>query len=320
MALAPVLQEVWDFPAATPESQGVDSAKLRARLDACVKAKYQLDSVLILKNGYLISENYFGENTADTPHFLASCTKSVLSALTGIAIAEGKIKGPEQKASDFYPGADSEITIAQLLTMTSGIDGDEDWDVWANAEDIGRALLEHELLAPPGTKYHYGNGVELLANLLAKAVGQPLQDYAREKLFEPMDIRNYSWSTNANGTAFGGFGLEMTPRDMLKFGYLYLQNGRWKDRQLLPAQWVRDSAPWSAEPSRYGRLFWNNSFDGSVYEARGAYGQYISIFTAQNAVVVVTAQEEINHHENLYKNLAQDLSKMQRLAPGDSGT
>ncbi|MDR1408795.1 MAG: beta-lactamase family protein [Oscillospiraceae bacterium] len=316
-----------NFPISTAEAQGVNSDRLVARLETIQKAKEPLDSVIILKNGYVICEKYYGNNSADTPHAQYSCTKSVISALTGIAIAEGKIKSTEQKIADFFSEADlknspekKDITIQHMLTMTSGIAGDNKWNDWANEKDPALALFTLKQKNAPGTHYRYDSAAtNLLSGILTKAVGKPTQDYAQEKLFAPLGITNYTWDVDGAGIACGGYGLSLCSRDMAKFGYLYLNEGRWKNRQLIPAQWVKDSAPWNGRPEAYGRLFWSNAYDASVYEARGAYGQYISVFPAQNAVVVVTSRGDYDNRKLLYDGLAKDLEGTKPLPENPDG-
>ena len=261
------------------------------------------DSVLVLYKGKLVYENYAAGWDKDTTHMMASVSKSVLSALVGIAIGEGKIKGVDQKVLDFYPEArklpgwqesKADMTVEHLLTMTSGLPDDRtatDYKWW-EADDTGLASFLAPQVTKPGEKFAYntGTGCQTLACLVSRAVGKNLFAYAKEKLFGPLGMTSVTWDAPADGRNYGGMGVHMTPRDMLRFGYLYLNNGRWEGKQIFPAWWAAQSGPLGKRPHAYGRLFWNVDllpFDSS-YEAEGAMGQYICILPEYDAVVVRT--------------------------------
>ena len=262
------------------------------------------DSVLVLHKGKLVYEKYADGWDENTPHQQYSVTKSIVSALVGIAIGEGKIKGVDQKVIDFYPdaviapGQESKLnmTIEHLLTHTSGLSGDGDKEAmnyrWWEAEDTGAAAFESPQVAVPGEVHSYssGAGMQTLACLVARAVGQNLFEYAKEKLFGPLGMTSVNWDAAADGSTYGGFGLSMTPRDMLRFGYLYLNDGRWEDQQIIPAQFVARTPPRSKAAEAYGYLFWNATlipFDAS-YEASGSFGQFIAVMPEWDAVIVRT--------------------------------
>jgi len=264
------------------------------------------DSLLILHKGKIVYERYAEGWDADTPHWMASVTKAVLSALVGIAIGEGKIVGVDQKVVEFFPEAvklpgweesKRDMTVEHLLTMTSGLPGDGDrvdWDWWG-AEDSGLAAFLSPQMAKPGTRYSYSSGpsCQTLACLVSRAVKKNLFEYAKEKLFGPLGMASVAWDAAEDGRNFGGFGISMTPRDMARFGYLYLNHGRWEDRQIIPADYVAVTPPRSKATRAYGYLFWNYPmlpFDSS-YQANGAFGQYIDILPEYDAVIVRTASQ-----------------------------
>ncbi|MDR0531835.1 MAG: beta-lactamase family protein [Oscillospiraceae bacterium] len=267
------------------------------------------DGLLVLRQGKLIYEQYWNGYDQNKPHEMQSCTKSVISALVGIAIAEGKIKGVDQKVIEFFPEAEAllakgqenkrDMTIEHLLTMTSGLPGDGKPLEFApgidelalRKTDCGLLIFLAKQTNPPGKKFSYSsNGVNLLAVLLAKATGKPLLDYAKEKLFDPLGITSAEWEQMPDGNYAGGGGLQLTPRDMARFGYLYLNYGRWEGRQIIPADWVAQTPPKSKSFKAYGRLFWNYSLEPfcGFYEANGAYGQYIVIEPSRGLVIVRT--------------------------------
>ncbi len=256
------------------------------------------DGLLVLHKGKLVYE-YYGEGyDKDTPHYMASVTKSVVSALVGVAIQEGKIKSVQDKVIDYFPDAviakgqesKRDMTVEHLLTMTSGMPDDSGVNWW-DAQDSGKAAFEVPQTSPPGTEWEYsGPCVHTLACLVSRAVGMNLFDYAKLKLFKPLGMTSVSWETADDGSSLGGFGISMTPRDMARFGYLYLNNGRWENKQIIPADYVAKTPPRAQNLKAYGYLFWNfplSPFEGS-YEANGAGGQYIEILPKWDTVIVRT--------------------------------
>ena len=261
------------------------------------------DSVLVLHGGELIYERYYLGWDADTPHQMYSVTKSVLSALVGVAIQDGKITGVDQKVTEFFDdltipaGQESkyDITIEHLLRQTSGLPGDSDDEsnavAWWEADNSGAAAFLFPQMAEPGERFSYssGPGMQTLAALLTNAVGENLFEYASEKLFVPLGMRSVTWDTAADGVNYGGFGLSMSPRDMLRFGYLYLNNGMWDGQQIIPADYVAATPPPAGKS--YGYLFWGFSDRKSyenAYAASGSFGQFIWILPDQDTVIVRT--------------------------------
>ncbi len=287
-----------NFQTATPESVGIDSSVLVSQLEKCV-GKNKLHSVLIMRGGYLVSETYFDNYTEDTAHDVYSITKGILSTLTGIAIQQGKILNVDQCVIDFFPDVQlpesmsykNDITIRHLLTMTSGIRGDERWSEFENAEDIGEAIFLLSQKSMPGEKYFYDSAAaHLLGCVVSKAVGTDLYTYADEYLFKPLGIRLVVWEQDNKGNYFGGFGISMTPRDMVRFGYLYLNDGRWENSQVLSADWVKAVRPETPGLKKYGFMFWSNGQKiPENFEASGSGGQHILIFPSLNMVLVITA-------------------------------
>jgi len=263
------------------------------------------DSVLVLHRGEIIYERYYLGWDADAPHQMYSVTKSVLSALVGVAIADKKITSVDQKVTEFFDGlvipagqeSKYDITIEHLLRQTSGLpgDGDDESNVceWWDAPDSGKAAFEIPQMAQPGERFAYssGPGMQTLSALLTKAVGENLFSYAKRKLFGPLGMSSVVWDAAADGVNYGGFGLSMTPRDMARFGYLYLNNGSWNGTQIIPADYIAASKPRRALGENYGYLFWGTSdlkrFE-TVYDASGSFGNFIFIIPDWDMVIVRT--------------------------------
>lgn len=293
---------------------------LYAALGFVVNKSGHNDSFLVLHKGKLVYE-YYGEGQGvDIPHRMYSVTKSVLSALVGIALLEGDIGSVQDKVIDYFPeavipaGQESKrtMTIEHLLTMTSGLPGDDnlpmeylfggedgfslapEWQ-FLRAKDSGLAAFLTEQAAAPGEKYIYssGAGSQTLACLISRAVKQNLYDYAKEKLFGPLGMTSVTWDAAQDGNSYGGFGISMTSRDMARFGYLYLRYGKWDGEQILPADYVAVTPPRSNSVAGYGYLFWNNALlpFGRSYQAMGLFGQYITILPGCDTVIVRTGKE-----------------------------
>jgi len=261
------------------------------------------DSLLILHKGKLVCERYANGWDQDTPHYMASVTKSVTSALVGVAIGDGLITGVDQKVLEFFPEAiglpgweesKRDMTVEHLLTMTSGIlsESDEDWDGFfaEDQEDSALYAFLRPQKAKPGEKFAYENiAPSILLGIIDRKTGDVLK-YAREKLFGPLGMSSVEWDTAADGLPYAGWGLFLTPRDMAKFGYLYLNEGCWEGVQLVPAQWVADSAPRSKRLMGYGYLWWTAMLSplSSACEARGYYGQFITVHPKKDLVIVRT--------------------------------
>jgi CubicO group peptidase (beta-lactamase class C family) len=290
----------WDLRTSSPEQQGVDSDRLLALFDYVEREDVDVHSVLVVRNGYLVMEAYFYPYRQRTLHPLYSCTKSFTGALVGIAVEEGYLD-VDDLVLDYFPdlvlendsSLKQEMTVAHLLTMRTGFDWPESSVSYASANNILRQLFESDewisfvldrpMAAAPGATFNYNTGAtHLLGAILEQATGLPLEDYARERLFKPLRISALRWSTDPNGIAFGGGGLSLTPRDMAKFGYLYLAGGVWEGEQIVPAEWIETS---TTRP-HYGYLWWRLGNGG--YAALGYKGQRIVVIPDLDMVVVVT--------------------------------
>ena len=280
----------------------MDSETLVRMFDYIADQGAEVHSVLIIRNGIVVTEAYFRPYNRDRKHALTSCTKSFLSALIGIAIDEGYF-GLDDKALDFFSERtienDSpdkhEITVEDLLGMRSGLDwpessvsyGSRDNVLWQmmDSQDWVQFVLDQPMATRPGTTFNYSTGdPQLLAAILEQTTGMSTQAFARTRLFEPLGVSSarWSWTSDPAGVSFGGGGLSLTPRDMAKFGYLYLQDGVWEGRQIVAATWVEASVT----PSHYGYQWWRLANGG--YAALDYGGQRIAVVPDLELVVVIT--------------------------------
>ncbi|MHA2384717.1 MAG: serine hydrolase domain-containing protein [Candidatus Thorarchaeota archaeon] len=304
-----------DWSTSTPEEQGMDSDILNVMMDGIEEHDVRIDSLLIARNGYLVFEEYLSTRfDNDSRHIIHSCTKSYTSALVGIAIEEGYIEGVDRKLVDLLPNRTianlderkQAITLEHLLTMTSGLEWDE-WtepydsylnslnQVWA-APDSVQHILDLPMAYDPGEVWVYNSGgSHLLGAIVAEATGTSLFAYAIDKLFTPLGISSTSimWPWDSHGRNWGHGGAEMVPRDMLKFGYLYLNNGTWDGEQVVPEEWVQQSAATQVtfnDYSGYSYQWWTNPTEiVDVYSAQGYQGQFIFVIPSLDMVVVFTS-------------------------------
>jgi len=311
---------------ATPESRGMDPGLL---LEADRQARAtlpDLSALLVVRDGYLVFEEYYNDHERDEPINVRSITKSVTGALVGIALAEGRLESLDQTIGELIPDripADADprtpdITLRHLLTMTSGWD----WDIYADyptiiaSDDWVDLTLSLPVVYEPGTVYAYNTGgSHLLSVIVEEATGRDPADYAEEKLFAPLGIEPGDWQRSPQGERVGGFGLELTARDLAKFGYLYLNNGEWDGEQIVPADYVEaattyQSAGDSTGLAAYGYQWWVTTtyFAGyPAYFGLGYGSNFVYVVPALDLVVVAAVArrlppEELRANRPLFEN------------------
>jgi CubicO group peptidase (beta-lactamase class C family) len=254
---------------ASAESVGVDTTRLAA-LTESLRAWPELGvhAVLIERSGRLIYEEYFdgfderwGEPlgrvamSRESLHDVRSITKSVVSALVGIALDSGAIRSLNEPVMQWFPEyADLDtperrrVTLAHVLGMSAGLEWNEDVPYtdprndeirMTQAPDPLRYALSRPFAFDPGTEFTYNGGLtQVMAAVLSRATKTPLSDYARTRLFDPLGVRDVEWLGNLAGMPSAASGLRLHPRDLARFGSLYLHRGQWNGRQVLPRDWV----------------------------------------------------------------------------------
>jgi CubicO group peptidase (beta-lactamase class C family) len=308
----------------TPEEQGMDSDVLAAGIEAVARQYDNIHSLVIIRHGYIVTEVYFPPYTPDIAHDLRSATKSFTGALVGIAISEGKIDGVAHKVLDFFPGRTvanlddrkHAMTLEDLLTMRSGAA----WPEWSSSigapenpvtrmmasVDWVQFLLDRPMAWAPGKYWNYDSGAShLLSGILQQVTGHTEAAYAQTRLFAPLGITKLRWPADPQGVTLGYSTLHLRPRDMAKFGFLYLHGGRWEDRQVVPADWIRASlVPRAAAATgmSYGYQIWLGR--NRAFSASGAGGQTIRVDPNADMVTVITAGTT----EDVQKILVDDLA------------
>ena len=291
-----------------------------------------IHSVLIYKKGNLVFEQYFKgkderwgdslgviEHKYQDLHDIRSISKSVVSACIGIAIAQGKIQNVKQRIFDFFPnysgydtGLKKNLTIEHLLTMTSGFEWNEDVPYtdprnseiqMDNSKDPIDFVLSRPLTSQPGTLWKYNGGTtELLAAIIEKTTGKKVDEFAKIYLFTPIGIKDFEW-VRFPGTVHpaAASGLRLRSRDLLKFGILYLQNGIWNNKPVIPGAWVKASHKMyitRPDSGGYGYQFWilNDTLNNKskTWPAAVGNGDQRIFFDSENELLVVVTAGNYN--------------------------
>ena len=312
----------------SPEAVGINSEKLSQAIEYAATPGFNTEGLMIIKKGHIVGEAYFGEFERHSTHVSHSMAKSFTSTLVGIAIDKELIKDVDEKICRYYEEWDcsdptdfrSRITLRHAMTLTTGLKWHEDWSKWDPATNDAlkmggsgyfiKYMSKRKGLHEPGQRFYYSTGDPmLLSRVIQKSTGMTAFEFARKNLFDPLNIHNISWDKDREGYTSTAWGLHTTVRDYAKFGYLFLNKGRWADRQIVSEQWVERSTTTDDSVSMWGaygylwhvnlpyRLKWSKSSistdtiprDG--YMAEGVLGQNIFIIPSRDLVIVRVANE-----------------------------
>lgn len=315
---------MWLFnqrPKTNAIQQGMDASTLQGVINDIRSGNHNINSMLILHNGHLINETYFTSYNESKKNQIYSVTKSIISALIGIAIADRKIQSINQKLSEFFDEISernlmSTITIRDLLSMTSGInwpeitipysDSEHPFNLMFESTNQIQYILERQMIDKPGRRFNYSTAdSHLLSAILQRSVGMNVQEYAIDKLFNPIGITDTIWLRDKQGIPLGGTGLYLRSADMARFGLLYLQNGRWDNIQIIPSEWVEKSTV--SYGYQYGYQWWIGT-EGDYY-GMGSKGQFIFVSPKTNLVVVFTGDLSDDYFPiRLYKDIKNSVN------------
>jgi CubicO group peptidase (beta-lactamase class C family) len=297
----------------SPEAQGMNSQLLDELEMELNGFEICYNSFIVVRHGYIVFESYPNPiYDQDTLHFIASVTKSVTAGLFGIAVDQGYIRSIHDSVLGYFSNRtfdnpsswkDSMI-IRDLLTMKTGLQWDEgsysyddprnSFVQWFTSEDRVQFFLDLPMASAPDQRWYYNTGASsMLTTLISLTTGQTALEFATEHLFQPLGISRYYWESDTQGSNYGGFGMNLLPRDMAKYGFLYLHNGRWDDLQIISAEWVAESSSTHTcfyPGYGYGYHWITFPFIGG-YAAFGAGGQGILVIPKYDLVIVVTAEE-----------------------------
>jgi CubicO group peptidase (beta-lactamase class C family) len=294
------------LPRSAPEAQGIASSAILAFVEAAERNVDALHSLMVVRHGQVVAEGWWGPYRRQDPHVLYSLTKSFASTGIGLAVAEGKLSLDDTVLSFFPEDAPAEpsenlkaMRVRDLLAMSTGHHADAIERFPYTSTDVSqrRAFLSLPVGHKPGTHFVYNTPAShMLSEIVQKATGTTLRDYLGPRLFDPLGIRNPKWEATPGGVSLGGFGLSLTTEDIARFGQLYLQEGEWDGRRLLPADWVaaatarqasNGSNPASDWDQGYGYQFWRCRH--GHYRGDGAFGQYCIVMPEHDAVVAITS-------------------------------
>jgi CubicO group peptidase (beta-lactamase class C family) len=297
----------FEWKKSDPEAQGIASASILRFIERIEEEGLELHSLMIVRNGYVVAEGTWAPYRAEIPHLLNSLSKSFTSTAIGLAAEEGRLKLTDRVLS-FFPeyvtpeieANMKELEIQHLLSMSTGHTVDTTpYMRNTGREDWVRAFLEIPIERPPGTHFLYNTGATyMLSAILHRATGQQLLDYLEPRLFAPLGITDVTTMTCPRGIHTGGFGMKVKIADIAKFGLLYLQEGIWEGKRILPAAWVRTatakhidngSDPNSDWAQGYGYQFWRCRH--GAYRGDGAFGQFCIVIPDKQAVIAITSGE-----------------------------
>jgi len=324
--LEPELGAYWPtdgWRTSTPEQMCMDSETLARMFSDIEEQHYSIHSLLVVRHGYLVADAYLHPRTRDTKHNVYSCTKSVVSALIGIAIEEAFIDGVDQPILDLFPGriasnldaSKRKMTLENVLTMSVGLECRDsylyEWhglEQMRDSEDWVRFVLDLPMVEEPGSRFEYCNGASyLLSAIIQNTTGMTALEYAQERLFSPLGITDVEWPSSTEGITMGYRELRLRPHDMAKIGYLYLNGGQWDGEQVVPAAWAEASTQEQISARTlqdgYGYQWWVDA--SGIYLALGYGGQFIFVAPEQDLVVVTTGMmigESFGTPERLLKN------------------
>ncbi|MBE0526632.1 MAG: serine hydrolase [Candidatus Thorarchaeota archaeon] len=296
----------------------MDGSMLQAMIDHIIDEDLDVHSVIVIRNGYVVLEEYpnpfQGQSRTqsfDGTHYLYSTTKSFTSCMVGIAIDKGFLDNTSQKVLSIFTDMTFDnvderkerITIDDLLTMRSGLPWDEtsapfnspDNDVWQvnfNSSGGVQFVLDQPMEDEPGVYFHYNTGAShVLSGIVHEVTNMSMLEFADENLFTPLGIDRFLWPSDTQGVTFGGFDLQLRPLDMAKFGFLFLNNGTWDGEQIVSSDWVHNTTTTVTtlnSISGYSRQWWTMP-DYGVYHTAGLYGQYIFVAPELDIVAVFTS-------------------------------
>ncbi|MDO5112183.1 MAG: serine hydrolase [Clostridia bacterium] len=293
---APVLEPL---PRSTPERMGMSSAAMERlfRELSAQPASLGLHACMVLRHGHVIAEGYWSPYKADVPNMLFSMSKSVVGTAVGIAIDEGVLTLDERVVDVFSdivtPAMQKQhktLTVRHLLTMSSGNRFNE---VGSVLDDSWlRMFLESVPKFEPGSAFEYNSlNTYVLAAILRRKTGLTLTEYLAPRLYAPLGITRYDWEVCPQSVEKGGWGLSLTLEDCAKLGQLYLNKGEWKGKRIVSREWVEMATakqietPNGESKDGYGFQIWMNGRD--AYQFNGAFGQYVIVLPALDAVVTI---------------------------------
>ena len=306
----------WEM--STPAEEEMNGQMLDSAFIIASEKGY-IDGLLVVRNSKIVAEAYYNGFTKDQSHNIMSVSKSMLSAIAGLALNGNYGLDLDDKMLDFFPEyvnndldpRKHDITIHHLLTMQMGIEreSENDYGVYStlyNSDNWIKNTIEYPLILDPGDDMRYNTFItHLLSGVITEATGQSTLEFAHEHLFAPMGIDIDSWEQDPQGIYFGGNTMHVTPRELAAFGLLYLNGGSIRGKQIIPQAWVDQSLQPSTSFSHpnewgdwknynYASLWWLGQFNGyDSFIGYGYGGQFVIVFPDLELIVVSTCNNNV---------------------------
>ena len=301
------------FPRNTPESQGIHSEHLRNLVEELAYSPdTDMHHFMVLRHGNVICETDFAPYRKGIWHITHSMCKSITGMAAGLLIDEGKLDLSENIYKIFHDKGSTwakifrpEVTVENLMTMTSGVTFNESGIVSGN--DWLESYLNAPVSEKPGTKFQYNSlNSYVLSAIITERTGMPMDEYLKPRLFDPLGITDYLWEKCPRGITKGGWGLFMQTEDMAKLGQLYLNKGKWNGKQIIPESWAEASVTKKVDSIEgtygYGYQLWMEERPGS-FEYNGMLGQNVLIYPDVDMVIVTNAGNEELFQDNVMLNI-----------------
>lgn len=313
----------------SPEEVGVSSAGLVEAIENIADEQYTTQGFLVIKDGYIIAEDYLKGFEKGQKHSSFSIAKSFTSAVIGIAIDQHYIYSVDDKISAYYSALNhdtvqqwkKDITIENLLTMTSGIDwsesgvGENDIFQMSLSSNYVDYVMNKPVEVEPGSRWSYNSGESmLLSGIINITTGKSMLDFANENFLKAIGINDLEWISDNENHTVAGWGISATIHDYARFGYLYLNKGNWDGTQLISENWINQSTTaFSVSVPYYGYLWWlsgeaidsSSSLPQDIYMAIGAFGQYIIVIPSEN-ILIVRVGSDLNWNPDEFIQLVLD--------------
>lgn len=303
----------------SPVDQQMDAQVLEDLRDK-VRDMANVYSLLIVRNGKIVHEQYHNGANTNTLLHIRSITKRITATMVGIGIDEGYVAGYQEPLTSFFSEIASatgegwdQVNIYHLLHMVSGMDWDENADFsdyQNNQNNPLEYIFSRDIVHEPSTYFEYNTpGTDLLSYVVERTYGKHLDELSEEKLFTPLGILGYEWEEAGNGVKRGGLGIELTARDLAKFGLLYHNNGNWQGDPIVPSEWVNlcfddplslsDIEGNHADGLSIGNTWWTREFYGvNTQYADGYGGQMLMIVPEHDIIIVMNRVWNVSTNQN----------------------
>jgi CubicO group peptidase (beta-lactamase class C family) len=304
-----VSKGAYGLPRTSPEQQGIASSALLQFVDALDRQIHEVHSFMLVRHGSVVAEGWWSPYGRDHAHLLFSLSKSFTATAVGLAVADGHFSIDDPVLSFFPDETPADVSdflaamrVQHLLSMATG----QAVDAWASMVERPdgswiTGFLSVPVLHAPGTHFVYNTGATyMLSAIVQKTTGMKLRDYLVPRLFAPLGIEHARWQESPQGITAGGIGLSLRTEDVARFGQLYLQQGRWEGRRLVPQSWVAEATAMQiatgdhAHPDwtqGYGYHFWRCRH--GAYRGDGVFGQYCIVMPDQDAVLAITGGMDV---------------------------